>query len=88
MLSALNPYQIIVASLLLAWLIPLIIIWVRFEKLPHANQMLISVLIWPCLLTDEFLRAFGLSQDLIFMGGIFQFTATMIVALIYLSFVT
>lgn len=85
MLSALNPYQIIVAVLLLAWSIPLTIIWVRFEKLPHANQMLIGVLIWPCLLMDEFLRAFGLSQDWIFMAGVFQFIAPIIVALIYLS---
>lgn len=85
MLSVLNPYQIIVAGLLLAWLIPLIIIWIRFEKLPHANQMLIGVLIWPCLLMDEFLRAFGLAQDWAFMAGTFQFTATIIVVLIYLS---
>jgi AraC-like DNA-binding protein len=85
MLTVLNPYQLIVAVLLLAWLIPLTIIWLRFEKLPHANQMLFGVLIWPCLLMDEFLRAFGLSHSWIFMAGVFQFIAPIIVALIYLS---
>lgn len=84
--NGLNPYHLIVVGLLALWLVPLIIIWVRFEKLPHATYMLISILLWPCLLVDEYLRAFGLWQSSTFLAGTFQFVPSVIIALMFLSF--
>ncbi|MCC2617970.1 helix-turn-helix domain-containing protein [Aestuariibacter halophilus] len=68
----LNPYQSVVLALLGVWLITLALIWARFDRLVHGKYLLIAVLIWPGMLVDEWMRAFGVSTAWVFLAGLFQ----------------
>lgn len=85
MVESLNPYQFVLFVLLGAWLIPLAIIWVRYDRLPHGKYLLIAVFLWPTILLDEMLRAYGWWQNAIFVAGLFQFTPSLIIGLLLLS---
>ncbi len=80
-----SPYQLALVLGLLLWLVPLMQIWVRHDRLPHANQMLIIVLLMPFIMADEVIKAFELQLAMPFLIGVFQFLPVLIVGLMYIA---
>ncbi len=48
----------------LLWLVTLLVVWGRFERLPYRTPLLIALLLWPLILIDDNIRAFGLTTEL------------------------
>ena len=71
--DSITVYQYLLTILLLIWLVPLVAIWVRFDRMPHNRLMLLAVFFWPLMLVDEWFRAFGGYENLLFLVGITQF---------------
>lgn len=69
--------------MLLAWVVPLIAIWVRYERLSHAKHLLAAILLWPLLLLDDMLRAFDDKGVWTFLVGAFRFAPVAMIALMY-----
>ena len=69
----------------LLWLIPLALIWVRYDLMPHASQVLLAVLVLPLTMVDETLRMSGGYESFPFLIGIFQFVPVLLAALVYLA---
>ena len=80
-----SPYQIILLVLMLLWFIPLLTIWVRYDKLPHGQEILFAILIYPLLLLDDVIIHFGFQQSLSFALGLFRFTPLLMMALFFLA---
>lgn len=85
MFDVFNPYQLILVGLMICGLIPLVGIWVRYEKMPHSAYMLVAIFLWPTLLVDELIRAFDGAQAWAFLAGVFQFSAVLITTVLLLS---
>lgn len=83
--SVLSPYQMVVILALCVWVIPLILIWVRFDGLPHAAQLFISILAAPLMMTDDFVRAFELADSVPFLIGAFTFVPVLIAVQLYIA---
>lgn len=67
------------------WLIPLVLIWVRYDVMPHASQVLMAILILPLVMLDEVLRFSGLLAEFPFLIGLFQFTPVLLASQVYLA---
>lgn len=69
----------------LLWLIPLVLIWVRFDSMPHASQVLLAVLLLPFIMLDEILRFSGALESFPFLIGAFQFMPVLLAAMVYMA---
>jgi AraC-like DNA-binding protein len=78
-------YQFLIILLLCAWVIPVLLIWVRYDRLPHAKNIFIALLILPSLLADNFIHATGVGADLSFLIGIFDFSPMLISVFLYFA---
>lgn len=67
------------------WLIPLVLIWVRYDNMPHAREVLIAILILPLVMVDEMLRFSGLLAEFPFLIGVFQFIPVLLAARVYMA---
>ena len=83
--DSITVYQYLLTILLLVWIVPLVAIWVRYDRMPHNKLMLLAVFCWPLLLVDEWLRAYGLVQNWFFFSGVFQFVPVLLIAWLVLS---
>ncbi|WP_102798068.1 helix-turn-helix transcriptional regulator [Bowmanella denitrificans] len=81
----LNQNQILLLALLLLWLLPVILIWVRYQRLPHAQELLLAVLFTPSLLVDQYISAFDSQSRWTFLVGLFNGMPVMIAALLVLA---
>lgn len=70
--------------MLALWLLPLVSMWVRFDQFPHARYLLLSIILWPALLFEELLRAYGGWESWAFIIGLFQFVPVVMAALLLL----
>jgi len=80
-----SPYQIILLVLMVLWFIPLLTIWVRYDKLPHGQELLFAILIYPLMLADDFIIHYGFQQSLSFLLGLFRFTPLLMMGLFFLA---
>lgn len=85
MIDAMNPYQLMLFMLLTSGLVLMIGIWVRYDRLQHGKYLLLSIILWPTLLLDEFLRSFGWWQDAVFLAGLFLFVPTLMIGLLMVT---
>lgn len=69
----------------LLWLIPLALIWVRYDVMPHASQVLLAVMILPLIMVDETLRMSGGYEAFPFLIGVFQFVPVLMASLVYMA---
>ncbi|ALS99515.1 hypothetical protein [Lacimicrobium alkaliphilum] len=67
----LTPYQILVLAMLALWLIPLMLVWARFDRFPHGRELLAVVMLSPLLLTEQTLSAFEISANWHFLVAVF-----------------
>ncbi|BDX05565.1 hypothetical protein MACH26_10860 [Planctobacterium marinum] len=67
------------------WLIPLVLIWVRYDNMPHASNVLFAILLLPFVMLDEILRFSGLLPEFPFLIGVFQFIPVLLAAQVYLA---
>lgn len=79
---SLSPYQTLLLVLLGLWLVPLMLMWVRYDRLPHAKPLFLALLLTPTLLIDEGLLAFELPGDWYFLVGAFGFMPVLIATLL------
>lgn len=77
-----NTYPFVLSGLLVLWVVPLMGIWVRYDRFPHGKLLLAAILLWPTLLIDELLKAFGQGQSMVYLAGMFQFVPALIAALL------
>lgn len=70
--------------LLLSWAIPLLGIFLRYQRLAHAHYLLTATLLWPLLLLDDVLRLFDQQGHWAFLAGAWQFLPTLMIVLLYL----
>ena len=68
-----------------AWVFPFVLAWVRFDRLPHAKYLFISLLFSPLILLDEFLVAFKVHSQAPYLLGVFDFVPVLVVVLAFLS---
>lgn len=80
-----TQYQSLVLMALALWLLPLLLVWVRFDEFPHAREMILAVLFTPTLLVDDYLLAFNISQDWYFLAGLFFCMPVVLSALLSLA---
>ncbi|MBE1300099.1 MAG: helix-turn-helix domain-containing protein [Alteromonadaceae bacterium] len=80
-----SPYQLAMILGLLVWFVPLMQIWVRHDSMPHATQVLLSVLLMPFIMADEVLKAFDLQTSAPFLIGVFQFLPVLIVGFLFVA---
>lgn len=83
MLPIVTFHQLVLALLLLTWLVTLVGIWVRYDRLRHGSTLLVAIFIWPTLLIDDFMRAFAINDTGIFLFGLFHFTPVLLVTLLF-----
>lgn len=83
--SLFNTYQLILVFLLIAWIVPVLGIWVRYDRLPHKTAAIIAIFLWPTTLLDEMLRGFHWWQAAPYLAGVFQFAPVLIATLLTLS---
>lgn len=78
-------YQMLVITALVLWLAPLMLVWARFDRLPHGREMLLVVLLSPALLTETALRAFEVKTGWHFLVGVFSFLPVVLTSLTCLA---
>ncbi|GAA0854263.1 helix-turn-helix transcriptional regulator [Aliiglaciecola litoralis] len=78
-------YQISISTLLVGWFIALILVWVRYDRLKHGKLLLTAILLWPLMLTDEWLKLSQMHDGLSFLIGTTQFVPVIIAATLLLS---
>ncbi|WP_026376385.1 helix-turn-helix transcriptional regulator [Aestuariibacter salexigens] len=76
-------HSALIFILILAWLLPLVTIWVRYDSLRHAKIMWIAVLLWPLMLVDEAIKSFDSWSSLVFISGAFQFIPALLALLMF-----
>lgn len=69
----------------LLWLIPVVLIWVRYDNMPHASSVLFCTMVLPFVMLDEILRFSGSLESFPFLIGIFQFMPVLLAAKVYMS---
>lgn len=69
----------------LLWLIPLVLIWVRYDSMPHASSVLFAILILPFVMLDEVLRFSSALESFPFLIGMFQFTPVLLASVTYMA---
>lgn len=84
-MNDMSLYQLSISAMLVGWFVALMLVWVRYERLPHGNFVLTGIVLWPFILTDEWLKLAGYSQVFHFIAGAFQFVPAVIAATIVLS---
>lgn len=80
-----SVYQFFVFTILVAWLVPLVLIWVRYDALPHSKTLFTAILALPCLLFDNLLAVLKLEQPYAFLIGAFDFVPVLVGALLFLA---
>jgi len=68
----------------LLWLIPVVLIWVKYDRMPHAPQTLFLIIVLPLIITDEVLRFSGSLNDLSFLVGLFQFMPVLLASMVFI----
>jgi AraC-like DNA-binding protein len=69
---------------MIVWLLPLIRVWQRYDKMPFANTLFICIMLWPTLLFEDLIVALNL-QELSFFLGVFEFVPALIMTLVYFA---
>ncbi|GGD49847.1 helix-turn-helix transcriptional regulator [Lacimicrobium alkaliphilum] len=82
---SMTPYQILVIAALILWLVPLMLIWARFDRLPHGREMLLVVLLSPALLIETSLCAFEMSTSWHFLVAVFSALPALLTSLLCLA---
>lgn len=80
-----TPYQTLVIAALILWLLPLMLVWARFDRFPHGRELLVVVLLSPLLLTEDVLRAFEASSRWHFLVGVFYCLPVLLTSLMCLA---
>lgn len=80
-----SAYQFFVFTILIAWLAPLILIWVRYDSLPHSKMLFTAILVLPCLLIDNLLAVLKLEDKYPFLIGAFDFVPVLLAAFLFLA---
>jgi AraC-like DNA-binding protein len=75
--------QLIVVGMGLLWLVSLLAIWVRYDEFRHGALLLSAIVLWPTLIIESFIRAYGLQVQLAFLFGLFNFTPVFLITLLY-----
>lgn len=84
-MAEMSTFQLVFATLIVSWLAAVVLIWIRYEKLPHGKFLLASILLWPLILVDEWLKFSGLARDYYYLIGVFQFVPALVAALTALA---
>jgi AraC-like DNA-binding protein/uncharacterized membrane protein len=84
-MAELTLYQISISMLLVGWLTVLVLVWVRYDRLPHNKWLLAATLFWPLVLMDEWLKLSATHDSLASLIGTMQFVPAIIAALLLLS---
>lgn len=84
-MGEMSIFQLVFTTLIVSWLAAVVIIWVRYDKLPHGKFLLASILMWPLMLVDEWLKFSGLTREYYYLIGLFQFTPAVVAALSMLA---
>lgn len=77
--------QLVLSGVAGLWLIPLLLTWVRYNRLPHSAYMLSAILAAPLMLADEVILAFDLTMPLAFLLGVFKFAPLLVVTLFFFA---
>jgi AraC-like DNA-binding protein len=80
-----TPYQILVLAMLALWLIPLMLVWARFDRFPHGRELLAVVVLSPLLLTEQVLSAFEISANWHFLVAVFFSLPLLLTSLLSLA---
>lgn len=75
--------QLIVVGMGLLWLVSLLAIWVRYDEFRHGALLLSAIVLWPTLIIESFIRAYGLQVQLAFLFGLFNFTPVLLITLLF-----
>lgn len=81
----LSQTQILLLAALALWLVPLLFIWLRCSRLPHAQELLIAILFLPTLLTDQLILSFDSQSRWAFLAGLFNGMPVIVAALLVLA---
>ncbi len=84
-MGELSTFQLVFLTLIISWLAAVVLIWIRFDDLIHGKYLLVSILLWPLILVDEWLKFSGLAIDYPYLIGLFQFVPAVIAALMALA---
>lgn len=84
-MGEMSIFQLVFTTLIISWLAAVILIWMRYDKLPHGKFLLASILLWPLMLVDEWLKFSGLAVEYYYFIGLFQFTPAVVAALTVLA---
>lgn len=80
-----SAYQLFVFAILIAWLVPMTMIWIRYDSLPHSKTMLTAILALPCVLVDNLLYVLKVEDQFVFLVGAFDFVPVLLSALLFLA---
>ncbi|WP_088329845.1 helix-turn-helix domain-containing protein [Lacimicrobium sp. SS2-24] len=78
-------YQTAILIALAIGFIPVMLIWARFDGLPHRRELLIAVMLCPLMLTENALRAFELGPGWHFLVMLFYPLPALITSLLCLA---
>ncbi|MCY7294275.1 helix-turn-helix transcriptional regulator [Alteromonas sp. a30] len=78
-------FQIFLIAIGCAWIFPLVLTWVRYDRLPHARYAFIFILSAPLMLLDNVLVVFNWHVPFSYLLGLFDFIPVLLIVLSFLS---
>ncbi|MDF2178988.1 AraC family transcriptional regulator [Aliiglaciecola sp. CAU 1673] len=84
-MASFTPYQTLLVASLALWLAPLMLMWARYDLMPHAKELFLALLFTPILLVDELLLAFDASPQWYFLVGTFSCMPVVIATLLSIA---
>jgi AraC-like DNA-binding protein len=75
--------QLILVGLGLLWLVSLLAIWVRYDEFRHGALLLSGIILWPTLIIEDVIRAYGLQGQLSFLFGLFKFAPVLLITILF-----